>query len=139
MTRVALVTCDRFPALYEDDLLLVAALDAIGIDSQPASWSDPNIDWLAFDALVIRSPWDYFERLSEFRAWLDARIASGVRMLNPAAILDWNFDKRYLQDLGATVHVGQRAEHVGPVEVGERTAHAPTPISSSAWRRARSA
>ena len=95
------MTCDRFPDLYEDDLLLVAALDAIGIDSQPASWSDPNIDWLAFDALVIRSPWDYFERLSEFRAWLDARIASGVCMLNPAAILDWNFDKRYLQDLAA--------------------------------------
>jgi glutathione synthase/RimK-type ligase-like ATP-grasp enzyme len=98
---VALVTSDDFPDLYEDDLLLVAALDEIGIDSRPAVWSDAAVDWLGFDAIVIRSPWDYFVRLREFRAWLDARIASGVRMCNSAAILDWNFDKRYLQDLAA--------------------------------------
>ncbi len=99
--HVALVTSEALPHLYEDDLLLVAALDEIGIDSRPAIWSDASIDWLAFDALVVRTPWDYFVRLQEFRAWLDARIASGVRMCNPSEILDWNFDKRYLQDLEA--------------------------------------
>jgi glutathione synthase/RimK-type ligase-like ATP-grasp enzyme len=50
---------------------------------------------------VIRSPWDYFERAAEFRHWLDARIASGVLMCNAGDILDWNYDKRYLQDLEA--------------------------------------
>ncbi len=99
--RVALVTSSAFPHLYEDDLLLVAALEEISVDSRPAVWSDPTVDWLAFDALVIRSPWDYFERLDEFRPWLDARIASGVRMCNSSEIIDWNFDKRYLQDLAA--------------------------------------
>ena len=98
---VGLVTSEEFPNLYTDDLLLVAALDELGIGSRPLVWSDPALDWLAYDALVIRSPWDYFIRLAEFRAWLDARIASGVRMCNAAAILDWNFDKRYLQDLAA--------------------------------------
>ncbi len=98
---VALVTCEDWPHLYEDDLLLVKALNAIGIESRPAVWSDPGINWLAFDALVMRTPWDYFVRLAEFRAWLDARIASGVRMINSAAILEWNFDKRYLQELEA--------------------------------------
>jgi len=97
--RLALVTSEEFPNLYEDDLLLVKALDEIGIDSRPAVWSDPAIDWLSFDALVIRTPWDYFVRLLEFRAWLDARIASGVRMCNSSDILDWNYDKRYLQEL----------------------------------------
>jgi len=96
-----MVTCDEFADLYEDDLLLVAALEAIGIDSQPAVWSDPGIDWLAFDALVMRTPWDYFVRPREFRAWLDDRIASGLPMCNSGDILDWNFDKRYLQDLAA--------------------------------------
>jgi glutathione synthase/RimK-type ligase-like ATP-grasp enzyme len=38
-------------------------------------------------------------RLGEFRAWLDARIASGLLMINSSDILEWNFDKRYLQDL----------------------------------------
>jgi glutathione synthase/RimK-type ligase-like ATP-grasp enzyme len=96
--RVALVTCEKFSGLYEDDLLLVPALEAIGVSAVPAVWSR-DIDWACFDALVMRSPWDYFERVAEFRGWLDARIASGVRMFNSPEILDWNFDKSYLQDL----------------------------------------
>jgi glutathione synthase/RimK-type ligase-like ATP-grasp enzyme len=97
--RVALVTCEAFAGLYEDDLLLVAALSDLGIASVPAVWSDPRIDWTSFDALIMRTPWDYFERAAEFRAWLDARIAEPVLMCNSREILDWNFDKRYLQDL----------------------------------------
>jgi glutathione synthase/RimK-type ligase-like ATP-grasp enzyme len=96
---VALVTCEAFANLYEDDHLLVAALAEIGIASVPAVWSDASIDWTSFDAVVMRSPWDYFERAAEFRAWLDARIAERVRMCNAPEILDWNFDKSYLQDL----------------------------------------
>src|SRR5580692_7965377 len=97
--RVALVTCEAFANLYEDDLLLVRALAAIGIRSVPAVWSNPSIEWGSFDAVVMRSPWDYFERLAEFRAWLNARIAERTRLVNAPEILVWNFDKSYLQDL----------------------------------------
>jgi len=97
--RVALITSEKFASLYADDLLLVSALDEVGIHGIPAVWSRPEIDWTSFDALVMRSPWDYFERVEEFREWLDARIASGVLMCNSREILDWNFDKSYLQDL----------------------------------------
>lgn len=98
-TRVALVTCEAFAKLYEDDLLLVDALTELGVESTPAVWSDASIDWTSFDALVMRSPWDYFKRAGEFRGWLDRRIAEGVRMCNSRAILDWNYDKGYLRDL----------------------------------------
>src|SRR4051812_21074589 len=101
MPRVALVTSDALPDLYEDDRLLVPALAELGIEAVPAIWSDPAIAWRSFAALVIRTPWDYFMRPVEFRAWLDARIASGVRMCNAPEILTWNFDKKYLQDLAA--------------------------------------
>jgi glutathione synthase/RimK-type ligase-like ATP-grasp enzyme len=111
---VALVTCAAYPDLFEDDLLLARALEDLDVKPVPAVWDDPAIDWLAFDALVIRTPWDYFERAAEFRAWLDARIASGVLMCNAGNILDWNYDKRYLKDLEAvgvplvpTVHIGR--------------------------------
>lgn len=97
--RVALVTCEDLADLYEDDRPLIAALADIGVASTPAVWSDATIDWTAFDALVIRSPWDYFTRADEFRAWLHARFAEGVLMCNSPAILDWNFDKRYMQSL----------------------------------------
>ena len=99
--RVALVTCAAYPDLFEDDLLLARALEDLDINPIPATWDDLAIDWLSFDALVIRTPWDYFERAAEFRAWLDARIASGVLLCNAGEILDWNYDKRYLQDLEA--------------------------------------
>jgi hypothetical protein len=112
--RVALVTCAALPHLCEDDQLLVPALAALGVDAVPAVWSDRALDWTSFDALVIRSPWDYFEHTVEFRAWLDARIASDVLMCNSSDILVWNYDKRYLQDLEAagvpvvpTVRIGR--------------------------------
>jgi glutathione synthase/RimK-type ligase-like ATP-grasp enzyme len=99
--RVALVTCAAYPNLFDDDLLLARALEELGISPVPAIWNDNAIDWKSFAALVIRTPWDYFERAAEFRAWLDARIASGVLMCNAGDILDWNYDKGYLQDLEA--------------------------------------
>ncbi len=98
--RVALITSEPYP-LHDDDRLLVTALHDIGIEAPDTAWSDDSVDWLGFDALVMRSPWDYFVRLEEFRSWLDARIASGVRLINASDILVWNFDKRYLEDLGA--------------------------------------
>lgn len=93
------MTCEKFAGLYPDDLLLVSALEELGIGALPAVWSRGDIDWSSFDALVMRSPWDYFERAVEFRSWLDDRIASGVLMCNSREILDWNFDKSYLLDL----------------------------------------
>jgi len=41
-------------------------------------------------------------RHAEFRPWLDARIASGVLMCNAGEIIDWNYDKRYLQEPAAS-------------------------------------
>jgi glutathione synthase/RimK-type ligase-like ATP-grasp enzyme len=97
--RVALVTCERLAALAADDHLLVRALADIGIASVPAVWSDADVDWTSFDALVMRTPWDYFQRAAEFRVWLDRRIGDRAVMCNSHEILDWNFDKSYLEDL----------------------------------------
>ena len=112
--RVALITCEAFPHLYQDDLPLVPAFAELGLRALPAVWSDPGIDWGSFDALVMRSPWDYYERADEFRAWLDARVAAGSLLCNSADLLDWNYDKRYLRELAAagvavvpTIQVGR--------------------------------
>lgn len=97
--RIGLVTCAAYPELHPDDLLLARALAELGMSPVPATWDDMATDWASFDALVIRTPWDYFVRAAEFRRWLDARIASGVLLCNAGDILDWNYDKRYLRDL----------------------------------------
>jgi len=97
--RVSLVTCDAFPTLHEDDLPLIPALAALGLAAEPRVWNDPAVDWSSFDAIVIRSPWDYFERVAEFRAWLQARVAGPALLCNSGDVLTWNLDKRYLEEL----------------------------------------
>ncbi len=85
------------PVLWDDDLGLVPALDGLGVEAVPAVWDDPSVDWASYDLVVVRSTWDYTFRPEEFLAWAD-RVP---RLLNPAAVLRWNTDKRYLGELAA--------------------------------------
>jgi hypothetical protein len=96
--QVALVTCAEVPELDSDTRLLVDPLAALGISAAPSVWNDPNIDWSVFDLAVVRSPWDYLHRRAEFLAWAN-RVP---RLANPADILEWNTDKRYLQELAGS-------------------------------------
>ena len=99
--RVALATYAAAPRLAPDDQLLVPALAALGIDAVPAVWSDPSVAWKSFDAIVIRSCWDYHRRYDEFLRWLDALDVRGCRVWNSTTIVRWNSNKRYLVDLAA--------------------------------------
>jgi hypothetical protein len=95
MPLVALVTCAEFLELDSETKLLIEPLAALGISAVSAAWDDPNIDWSEFDLAVVRSCWDYHHRRDEFLAW--ARRVP--RLANPAEILEWNTDKRYLREL----------------------------------------
>jgi hypothetical protein len=99
LSRVALATCAAIPELETDDGLLLPALAAHGIEGVPAVWDDPAVEWGAFDLVVLRSTWDYAERRDEFLAW--ARSLPRVR--NEVPLIEWNTDKRYLEDLPAAV------------------------------------
>jgi glutathione synthase/RimK-type ligase-like ATP-grasp enzyme len=99
MTRIALVTCARLPSLYDDEQALPARFAAAGAVAEPVVWSDPAVDWSRYDLVVIRSTWDYFERIGEFRAWLDRLDGGRVPVQNPVALVRWNLDKRYLREL----------------------------------------
>jgi len=95
--RVALATAATWPDLDHDGPALLAALDRVGVDAAPAVWDDPAVDWSAYDLAVVRSTWDYVPRCAEFLAWA----ASVPRLANPADVLAWNTDKRYLDELAA--------------------------------------
>ena len=99
MTRIALVTCEAHPGLEPDSQLLLPALNDLGVDPVPAIWSDPAVDWAAFDAVVLRSPWDYFDREDEFLAWLEPAARQARAFANPADLVAWNAHKTYLRDL----------------------------------------
>jgi glutathione synthase/RimK-type ligase-like ATP-grasp enzyme len=99
--RVALATYDRAPELAPDDRLIPPALAALGVDATAAVWSDGSGPWEAFDAVLIRSCWDYHLRSGEFHAWLDRLDAARVPVWNSTTLVRWNADKRYLLDLAA--------------------------------------
>ncbi|RPI14349.1 MAG: hypothetical protein EHM60_06920 [Lysobacterales bacterium] len=97
-SSVALVSASEALALDEDMPPLRAALTDAGAEVETPCWDDPAADWSRYDAAVLRSTWDYVERLDEFLAWA-ARCAAQTRLLNPPGVIRWNTDKRYLTDL----------------------------------------
>ena len=101
------------PSLDEDDRLLLEPLAARGVTGVPAVWNDPDVDWDAFDLAVVRNPWDYTRHHAEFTAWAH-RVP---RLANPAAIIEWNTDKRYLAELAGA---GVTAIHTDWYAPGER-------------------
>jgi len=97
--RIALATCAHHPGFCAgDDAPLLDAFAALGADAALLRWDDPDIDWSSFDAVVIRTTWDYAERLDEFLAWVD-RVDSVTRILNPPSVVRANLDKLYLREL----------------------------------------
>jgi hypothetical protein len=99
MSQIAFVTSSALPDLTDDDRLAVDALADLGLEAVPAIWDEERVDWSRFAAVVVRSPWDYFLRAGEFARWLDRLEALRAPLWNPAPLLRWNMDKRYLREL----------------------------------------
>jgi glutathione synthase/RimK-type ligase-like ATP-grasp enzyme len=96
--RVALATCAALPQLDEEDAPLVPALAREGIDGVPLVWNDAAVDWSVYDLVVVRTTWDYPNKIAAFLAWAD-RVAGMRALWNPAPMLRWNTDKEYLRRL----------------------------------------
>ena len=84
-----------------DDRLVADELRARGFVVGPAVWDDPAVEWSLFEAVVIRSTWDYHLKHERFAAWLRERGADGSTLLNPSSVILPNLNKRYLCDLAA--------------------------------------
>lgn len=98
--KLALVTAIAAFGLDEDLAPLQAACAEAGIETSIVAWDDMTVSWARFDAALLRSPWDYVDRLPEFLAWCD-RTAKQTALWNPPAVVRWNTDKRYLGELAA--------------------------------------
>jgi len=96
--RIALVTTAAARELDDDLAPLESALREAGADIAILDWDDAGADWARFDLALLRSPWDYTQRLPEFLAWAE-RAAAATRLLNPLNVIRWNTDKHYLRDL----------------------------------------
>lgn len=94
---IAFVSSRQHQSLDADLPLLVAAAEQRGTTADLVVWNDPAVDWDAYDAVVVRSCWDYTERRDEFLTWA----ATVPRLYNSVDVLRWNTDKVYLRQLEA--------------------------------------
>ena len=98
--RLALATCSNLPDWEVDDVPFHQAIVDAGIDMARPVWDDPNVDWKAFDAVLIRTTWDYQEKQVAFNAWA-RRVSEDTHLVNPVDVVVWNTAKTYLRDLEA--------------------------------------
>ncbi len=65
-------------------------------------WDDAAVQWEKYERIVIKSPWDYFEKEAAWYAWL--KRVQHLPVLNPVEVLKWNSNKRYLQQIADAGH-----------------------------------
>lgn len=97
---VAFATHRGAPLMSTDDRRIVVPLSrrsATRVEAVP--WDAEDITWERYDAVLIRSTWDYHLDPARFIAWTESVEASGVEVWNPAVVVRWNADKGYLRDL----------------------------------------
>lgn len=99
MKRCAILTMDSLAGFEAYDHLLEQPLGALGWQMQMVSWRNTQVDWGDFDAVIVRSPWDYQDDAEKFLTVLEAIEQSTAHLENSLAVMKWNIDKRYLQEL----------------------------------------
>ena len=97
--RIALVTSKDFPELTSGENLLPHALCDQGHEVDMCIWDAKDAVWQNYDAVVIRCPWDYHKKISQFLAWLDLLATCQINVINDIETLRWNLNKSYLFEL----------------------------------------
>ena len=98
MKNCAFLTLDDRGDYVIDDEHAIEPLAELGWRVSTVSWRQTAIPWSAFDAVIIRSTWDYWDDVPAFLEVL-TKIDRESRLANPLEIVLWNLEKTYLADL----------------------------------------
>ena len=98
--KFAIATCFNIPEPDVDEDLTLSAFERRGHEVHLAAWEDQSIDWSDFDAVIIRSTWNYPLQVDAFAEWVQ-NVNDQTTLLNPAKIILANLNKRYLVDLAS--------------------------------------
>src|SRR5450631_188738 len=100
MRRCAFLTMESLDGyISEGDDVAYAPLRTLGWDVEPVPWRRSAIDWRSFDAVIIRTTWDYHEAPEAFISVLEQVKRSGTPLENALDLVLWNMNKTYLRDL----------------------------------------
>lgn len=99
MPLCAFLTMDNLDEFEVYDELLLEPLAELGWSVDMVSWRAKEVDWNRYEAVIIRSPWDYQQDAKRFMQVLRDIDASSARLENPLSLVKWNIDKAYLREL----------------------------------------
>jgi glutathione synthase/RimK-type ligase-like ATP-grasp enzyme len=120
MRRVAFLTLHDPAGFVIDDDLAHAPLAKRGVAVDNVPWDRPDVDWTAYDLVVLRSTWDYQHHAEKFFETLAAIERGGTPLWNGTDIVRWNMPKTYLRELeehGVPVVPTLWRERLGPGEL----------------------
>lgn len=92
-----LTLCERGDFVIDDEHA-IGPLSELGWRVSTVSWRQTEIPWRDFDAVIIRSTWDYWDDVPAFLEVL-RQIDRETRLANSLEIVQWNLEKTYLADL----------------------------------------
>lgn len=98
MKKCAFLTLDEVGDYVIDDEHTIAPLTRLGWQVSTVSWRQTEIPWKDFDAVIIRSTWDYWNDVPAFLSTLE-RINSETQLANRLELVRWNLAKTYMRDL----------------------------------------
>jgi glutathione synthase/RimK-type ligase-like ATP-grasp enzyme len=123
---IGVATCSDLPGWEIDDQPLFDAMEQRGVEYSLVEWDDPEVDWAAFDGILVRTTWDYTEYYRDFLQWI-REVSVTTQIFNPPETLLWNAHKSYLRDLeergipiAPTVWL-ERGQYVDITEIFEQT------------------
>jgi glutathione synthase/RimK-type ligase-like ATP-grasp enzyme len=96
--KCAFLTLDERGDFVIDDEHAIEPLADLGWLVSMLSWRQTRVPWATFDAVVIRSTWDYWNDVPAFLDTL-ARVDRETRLANPLELVRWNLEKTYLRKL----------------------------------------
>lgn len=97
--RCAYLTMENPAGWTIDAELAFPPMQAMGWAIEALPWKSTDVDWNAFDAVYIGTPWDYPQDPARFLDVLASIDRSSAVLVNDLALVDWSLPKTYLRDL----------------------------------------
>ncbi|MEO8215720.1 MAG: hypothetical protein ABI718_01415 [Acidobacteriota bacterium] len=99
MKRCAFLSTDDLTGHVTDDDLAIGPFSERGWLVEFVSWRQKETDWIRFEAVIIRSAWDYQHDPQSFLTVLEEIEQSGTVLANPLSLIRSNVSKTYLREL----------------------------------------
>jgi len=99
MKKCILLSMDQLDDFECYDSLAIEPLAQLGWHAEEVSWRDIQVNWNDYEAVIIRSPWDYQDDSEAFLSVLEKVEQSSAVLANSLETVKWNINKNYLAEL----------------------------------------